>query len=85
MKIVRRAAELAIDRNMDNLDMSVLAYAYKERISHIDLKRQNPFVGDLSRVKPKPFKESILGVMATNRRLRAKKREPSIIELFSSK
>jgi hypothetical protein len=83
MKIIRRAAELAINRNMENLDLNVLARAYRERLASIDSKRPNPFVVDVNELEVRPFKESILGIMATNRRLRAKISEPSVSELFS--
>jgi Cdc6-like AAA superfamily ATPase len=83
MKIVRRASELAIDRNLRRLDLNVLARGYKDRLAPMDLKRPNPFVVDLETLKIKPFKESILGIMATNRRVKAKKSEPTLSELFS--
>jgi hypothetical protein len=83
MKLVRRASELAIDRSSQKIDLNMLARAYKERLAPMDPKRQNPFVVDIEKLKEKPFKESILGIMATNRRVKAKKKEPTVFELFS--
>jgi Cdc6-like AAA superfamily ATPase len=83
VKIIRRAAELAIDRNMDKLDLHVLARAYKDRLVTIEPNRPNPFTIDNEQLKIKPFRESILGLMATNSRLKAKKRVPSLTEIFS--
>jgi hypothetical protein len=83
MKLIRRAAELAIDRSSNKLDLSMLARAYAERLSPMDPKRQNPFAVDAEKLEVKPFKESTLGIMATNRRVKAKKSEPTISELFS--
>jgi hypothetical protein len=83
MKLIRRAAELAIDRNMEMLNLDVLARAYAERLANIDSKRPNSFAVDMENLEIKPFQESMLGIMATNRRVRAKKSEPSISELFS--
>jgi hypothetical protein len=83
MKLVRRAAELAIERGSNKLDLITLARAYKERLAPMDPKRQNPFVVDVEKLAEKPFNESILGIMATNRRVKAKNREPSNSELFS--
>ena len=85
MKLVRRSAEIAIDRNLRKLDLNVLARAYKDRLASMDPCRNNPFIIDVSELKIKPFSESILGIMATNRRLRAKTREPTLSEMFSRK
>jgi hypothetical protein len=83
MKIVRRAAELAIDRDIEKLDMSLLARAYKERLSAIVPERPNPFIIAEEKLEIKPFPPSILGAMAINRRAKAKKIELSLAETFS--
>jgi Cdc6-like AAA superfamily ATPase len=83
MKIIRRAAEIAIDRNMNKLNLPVVARAYKDRLGAIDQSRHNPFTVEPEDLKIKPFKESILGIMAVNRRLKAKRREPTLAEIFS--
>ena len=83
MKIIRRAAELAIDRNMEKLDLNILARAYIDRLSAMDPSRQNPFTVDIDELEIKPFGESILGIMATNRRSRSKTSKPTLSELFS--
>lgn len=43
MKLIRRAAFLAIEKNMKFLNLEVLAKAYEERLSHRDPTRKNPF------------------------------------------
>lgn len=83
MKIVRRAAELAIDRNMEKLDISLLALAYKQRLSAIVPERPNPFTIAEENLEIKPFPPSILGAMAINRRAKAKNKELSLSEIFS--
>jgi hypothetical protein len=83
MKIVRRAAELAIDRNIKKLEHDLFARAYTERLSAIVPERPNPFTVDERELEIKPFPKSILGIMATNRRARPKTQEMSVSQIFS--
>lgn len=43
MKLIRRAAFFAIEKDLPALNLKVLAKAYEERLSHNDQKRKNPF------------------------------------------
>lgn len=83
MKIVRRAAELAIEKDLENVDLSLLARAYKERVSAIVPNRPNPFSTPEEELKPEPFPKSILGMMATNRRSTRKIMRMSVSDTFS--
>jgi hypothetical protein len=59
MAIVRKAAELALDRSLGNLDLNVLAEAYEERLCKTQPNRLNPFCYDHTRLEIMPFKEDI--------------------------
>jgi Cdc6-like AAA superfamily ATPase len=83
MKLVRRAAELAIDKDVEKIELGLLERAYRERIKAIVPNRPNPFSICEEDLEPKPFPKSILGVMATNRRSKAQNREMSVSETFS--
>lgn len=82
MKIVRRAAELAIDKDEEKIHIGLLARAYRERISAIVPGRRNPFTVSEDDLEIKPFPAGILGITATNRRAKAKEREMSVSETF---
>jgi hypothetical protein len=93
MKIVRRAAELAIDKDIEKIDLSLLARAYKDRVKAIISSkgcteesaagRPNPFIVAEEELEIKPFPKSMLGIMATNRRSKKKIEEMSLTEAFS--
>lgn len=57
MKLVRGAAYLAIDRDLDHIDLGLLAEAYEERLAARDPSRPNPFIEDVSKLKARPFGE----------------------------
>lgn len=59
MAIVRKATELALDRSLDALDLTVLAEAYEERLAKTQPERPNPFCYDHAKLKLIPFKEDI--------------------------
>jgi hypothetical protein len=59
MKVIRRAAELAINNLMEDLNREVLAEAYDERLRHDQLDRGNPFCSDMNDLKIIPFKEYV--------------------------
>lgn len=82
MKIVRRAAELAIDKDVKRLEIGLLARAYRERISAIVPGRRNPFTISEDDLEIRPFPPGVLGTMATNRRAKAKERKMSVSEIF---
>jgi hypothetical protein len=59
MKIVRRAAELAIRNSMPSLSLSVLAEAYKDRMMPHYPNRDNPFSINPKDLKATPFDEVV--------------------------
>jgi hypothetical protein len=71
MRIVRRAAELAIRRGKKGLDLDLLAEAYNERMMADFKDRPNPFLTDLSDLRITRFTEHVPDFRMTNRRSRA--------------
>jgi len=57
MVIVRKAAELAIERSMAKLDLEVLGEAYEEKLRSIYRNRPNPFLAEFKSLKIKPFED----------------------------
>lgn len=57
MKLIRRAAVLAISRSMKKLDGELLAEVYDERLSSGRGDHLNPFHADLERLRAEPLKE----------------------------
>jgi hypothetical protein len=67
MKVVRRAAELAIHGSMDCLDLEVLAQAYEDRMRNDYPERVNPFDAKVGNLKVVPFEEYVPNIAANNR------------------
>ena len=68
MKVIRRAAELAITRSMKELDLNVLAEAYDERLRHDHPDRINPFATRPETLEIKAFEEYVPNIGVTRRR-----------------
>jgi type II secretory pathway predicted ATPase ExeA len=85
MKLVRRAAIMAIDRAADCLDLGLLAESYDERLAAGISGRVNPFRAELDdlKVKPLPVVEYI--TKRTNRRLKAKPTNRSSADVLTRK
>lgn len=79
MKLIRRAAILAIDEASDYLDLELLAASYEERLSSRGTRRVNPFKVEPEKLKIEPFEKVDFIGRRTNRRSKAK----SIIETAS--
>lgn len=67
MKIIRRAAELAIMRSMEDIDLEVLAEAYDERLKKDYPDRFNPFCSDFKDLLILPFTEYVPNIGFTRR------------------
>jgi type II secretory pathway predicted ATPase ExeA len=67
MKIVRRAAELAIYGSLECLDLGVLARAYEDRMREDYPDRMNPFATEEKGLKEVPFEEYVPNIGANNR------------------
>lgn len=59
MAVVRKATEIALERSLESLDLSVLAEAYEERLAKTQIDRPNPFRHDHTRLGIIPFREDI--------------------------
>lgn len=68
MKIVRRAAELAIRSSRECLDLEVLAQAYEDRMRADYPDRVNPFETDVTEKDFKPFEEFVPNIASDKRR-----------------
>ena len=68
MKIVRRAAELAIHASKECLDLEDLAQAYEERMREDYPDRGNPFADAEKDLEIKPFIEFVPNISARDRR-----------------
>ncbi len=85
MKLIRRAAALAIDEKRECLEMEVLAWAYEERLSARAPDRVNPFSCDLGDLCPEPVTRREIVSPATGRRGGAKARVVTAAEVLSGK
>lgn len=68
MKIVRRAAELAILASKECLDLEDLAQAYEDRMREEYPDRVNPFPAAENELKVTPFEEFVPNIAARDRR-----------------
>jgi energy-coupling factor transporter ATP-binding protein EcfA2 len=59
MKLVRRAAIMAIDRRADCLDLELLAEAYDERLAAGTPTRVNPFLVEPQQLFPAPLEQPV--------------------------
>ncbi len=73
MRLVRRAAELAVLEDMPSIDLAILARAYADRLMVDYPDRINPFNSDGAKLKPIPFDDYVpsLRVRAGNRHEKA--------------
>lgn len=85
MKLIRRAAVLAIDEKRECLEMEGLAWAYDERLSARAPDRDNPFTCDLGALCPEPVMRREIVSPATGRRGGAKARVITAAEVLSGK
>ena len=59
MRLVRRAAEIAVWEDVPNLDLTILARAYTDRLMVDYPDRINPFNSDSEELKPIPFDDYV--------------------------
>jgi hypothetical protein len=72
MKLVRRAAILAIERKADYLDLGLLAESYDERLSSRSPELSNPFRNEVDNLKLEARSQVENAVRKTNRRSKRK-------------
>jgi Bacterial TniB protein len=73
MKVVRRAASIALDLSRERLDLEVLSMAYQEYLAANAPEKENPFEEDMATVKIKSPKRDKSALRATNNRSKANK------------
>jgi Cdc6-like AAA superfamily ATPase len=74
MKLVRRAAALALRDGVEVIDYDHLAQAYEELLAKNNLKMPNPFVIDTPKPMCKSFKKTPSSTRTTNNRVRGREK-----------
>lgn len=82
MKIVRRAACIAVDQAAEAVSLNMLEVAYDELIMPEDRRRKNPFSIDVSQLSPTPFEYVTPVLGATSNRVKAKERKTTAIDVL---
>lgn len=82
MKIVRRAAVLALEYGQEKVKLEDLAQAFDELIQPGDPERMNPFSTDPACLEIKPFEFKIPELKATGSRIRGKKEELTVADIL---
>lgn len=82
MKLVRRAAILAVERREERVSVELLAESYEERLASRKPRRVNPFRTALEELSAEPLSLAGGGVKTTNRRSRAKDERHSANEIL---
>lgn len=85
MKLIRRAAILAIDRAAERLEMELLAEAYDERLASRTPQRQNPFSVEIGKLEAIPFPRVEFTSRKTNRRSKAITADLSASDILARK
>ena len=85
MKLVRRAAILAIDRGAECLDLELLAESYDERLASRAPKRLNPFGAEFEKLTIEPIEQKDFKSRQTNRRSKAKRINQSASDVLVRK
>jgi hypothetical protein len=85
MKLVRRAAILAIDRKAECLDLELLAESYDERLASRAPRRANPFRVEIEKLEIEPFVKVDFKGRKTNRRSKATAISPSASDVLAQK
>jgi hypothetical protein len=84
MKLLRRAATLAVEVGSEQIDHSILAQAYEERLAQDFKNRPNPFHPQVnSHQSTIPSIRESSGIGATSKRVKPRQRKPSMSELLS--
>ena len=84
MKLLRWAAKLAIKSGVEQIDNSILAQAYEERIAQDFKNRPNPFTSQFNpRQQSLRTKQAIHSSDATNRRIKPRNEKRTISDVLS--
>jgi hypothetical protein len=85
MKLVRRAAILAVERRAEQVDVELLAEAYDERLSSRRPRQANPFRGALEELSIRPLSPASHAVKRNNRRSKPKANNQSADDVLRRK
>jgi Cdc6-like AAA superfamily ATPase len=86
MKLLRWAAKLAIQTGAEQIDHSLLARAYEERLAQDFVKRPNPFSQMSNCAKPRtPAKRATPSTNATNKRIKPRRNKRSMSDVLSQR
>jgi len=84
MRLLRKAAALAIESGSEQIDHSILAQAYEERLAQHFKTRPNPFESQVDASQRKmAAKRAPRGIGATSKRVKPRKRKPSMSEVLT--
>lgn len=83
MKIVGKATVLALQHKLEKLTMDILAQAYDEEIASKEFIVKNPFTADIDKLLNSSNKETTQTSLATNRRIKAKKKDEKSSNILS--
>jgi Cdc6-like AAA superfamily ATPase len=85
MKLLRKAAALAIELGTEQVDVTILAQAYEERLSKAFKNRTNPFDHVRRSSQPRKPAERAVKPEAMSKRLKGQKRKPSMSEVLKGR
>jgi hypothetical protein len=85
MKLMRRAAILAIDKGAECLDLELLAESYDERLASRNRRRMNPFGAEFEKLVVEPLEQRDFRSKETNRRSKAKHVKQSAMDVLARK
>lgn len=83
MKVLRRAVEIALDRDLEQLTLEELADAYDDRLKADQPTRSNPFRMEKSWLKALPFDEPEMSFTAVSTRSRRNGRQKRASDVLS--
>lgn len=85
MKLLRRAAIVAVERGAGRVDAGLLAESYDERLASRTPRRPNPFRAALEDLNAEPPSPVEYAVRKNNRRSKARAGKPSASEVLGRK
>lgn len=85
MKLIRRAAALAIEQGAEKIDFEFMAQAYEERLAVNHPTKPNPFRVTAIHSKQKRTESKPLVRRTTNRRVKAREKEETSSEVLKQR
>jgi len=86
MKLLRRAARIAIECGLNRIDHPVLADAYEQVLAKEFMQRPNPFLVASNESQVKPLaKRTVPTIGATSKRIKPRKRRADLSDVLSTR